>query len=462
MSKSKEIKVCLIVDNPIRDLAGLVHLAADLSRSSMKVYLVPQYDQAFEIPALLPDYVFVNYARQNNAWLIKYYWSLGIKVIILDTEGLPGLDHKKFASRVKTLSLKPYIAKYLFWGENQAQAFKDQRVFDSTQIQIVGNPRYDFCYPELQDALGSEELEEYILINTNFPLANPRFSEGSSNEIDSVVQAGYGSELAHRVVGGQKKAFKEMLELIKKILRKFPDERVVVRPHPFESLTPYTDALGLHKNCEVTNRESSLEAIYKCKLLIHLNCMTAVEAFMLGKISLTPQFLNSAENRELGAFDKCSIACKDFEEVAMSIQGSISEMQYSQQVENLTKDFIKRNFNFPSQKCSVIVEEVLREDSCRSSLYKSSGALARRLFYMPIRQMARIILGAKGYYSLKAIFKDELKNGKSFKETDVSDLLTRISVSLGRRYVVSSAKRSDYPSRRLARGSSLLVEELSE
>ena len=82
-----KLKVAIIVDNPFRDLNGCVLLATKLASSGHYVYLVDMYNQLFNAPSILPDVIIVNYVRSNNIEYIRYYKSLGINVIVLDTEG---------------------------------------------------------------------------------------------------------------------------------------------------------------------------------------------------------------------------------------------------------------------------------------------------------------------------------------------------------------------------------------
>ena len=49
--------VCLLVDNPLRDLEGLVLLGWQLAAKGATVTLVPMYEQGFDVPALRPDLV---------------------------------------------------------------------------------------------------------------------------------------------------------------------------------------------------------------------------------------------------------------------------------------------------------------------------------------------------------------------------------------------------------------------
>jgi len=86
-TKNMKYKICLIVDNPLRDLDGMVLLSMHLAERGADVYLVPMYTQGYEVPAICPDFVLMNYARTANAELIKAYSRAGIVVGVLDTEG---------------------------------------------------------------------------------------------------------------------------------------------------------------------------------------------------------------------------------------------------------------------------------------------------------------------------------------------------------------------------------------
>ena len=96
-------KVCLIVDNPIRDLEGIILIAWHLAKKNIICYIVPIYCQAFDVISLKPDLVLVNYLRPNNVNLLLRYKKENIKICILDTEGSPGKDLSKYAGFIKKI-----------------------------------------------------------------------------------------------------------------------------------------------------------------------------------------------------------------------------------------------------------------------------------------------------------------------------------------------------------------------
>src|SRR5688500_5327025 len=85
--RAKEGRVALVVDNPTRDLPGLVLLAHTLASRGVVVYLVPMQRQYVELRALRPDLVVLNYLRPSNDDLAATLLARGTLVTVLDTEG---------------------------------------------------------------------------------------------------------------------------------------------------------------------------------------------------------------------------------------------------------------------------------------------------------------------------------------------------------------------------------------
>ncbi|MET0710651.1 MAG: surface carbohydrate biosynthesis protein, partial [Tardiphaga sp.] len=228
--------VCLIVDNPLRDLEGLVLLGRQLAAKGATATLVPMYEQGFDVPALRPDMVLVNYTRPNNADLIKSYKRAGILVGVLDTEGIGGKNPDQFAEMVKSVGCTDLVDLYCVWGRAQHAAFLRRGTVPAAQLHATGCPRYDFCAEPWRAALPTPSIEPgYVLINTNFPVANPRFSDSSSAEEDSMVQAGFSREFARQFVVDAGKAYQSVVETSIRLAKHFKDVQFVLRPHPFEN-----------------------------------------------------------------------------------------------------------------------------------------------------------------------------------------------------------------------------------
>ena len=72
------------------------------------------------------------------------------------------------------------VDQYYCWGKEQHDHLVSSESLNSKKIKITGCPRYDFAVQPWRNTLQPTGIPPgYILINTNFPLANPFFSKNS-------------------------------------------------------------------------------------------------------------------------------------------------------------------------------------------------------------------------------------------------------------------------------------------
>jgi surface carbohydrate biosynthesis protein len=286
-------RVCLIVDNPLRDLDGLTLVAWHLAQQNCEVWLVPMYEQAFDVRAVDADFVLANYARFNNRTHLFSYLDDGIRVGVLDTEGVGGKNANEFATLVGSDIGAGLVDLYCVWGPSQGDALVARKVVGLGALRVTGCPRYDFCAPPWRGALPKPAVGEgFVLVNTNFPTVNPRFSAGSGDEVRTMVNAGFEPAFAEAYVRDARVAQAGIIALLGDLVDQFPSVDFILRPHPFESAAPY-QALVHKVNFEVRQEGTSIEWLNACKVLLHLNCSTAVEAAMLGKPAISPGWLDT-------------------------------------------------------------------------------------------------------------------------------------------------------------------------
>ena len=272
-------RVCLVVDNPLRDLDGLVLLGRELAQSGIETMLTPMYEQSFDVAAFEPDLVLVNYVRPNNRDLLIRYKEKGIRVGVLDTEGAGGRSASEFAQLVAHGGAADIVDFYCVWGPAQLEALAPLL---GERLRLTGCPRYDYCAQPWRQALHRPDLPPgYVLINTNFPTVNPRYSGGARDERRTVVRVGFSKDMANAYLAAAQRALAGMVELSGKLAERLPEQRFVLRPHPFESMDVYRELERL-PNFSVRQQGTSLDWLEGASLLLHLNCSTAVEATMLG------------------------------------------------------------------------------------------------------------------------------------------------------------------------------------
>lgn len=291
------MRVGLVVDHPKRDLPGAVLLAYQLAIRGASVVIVPMYEQAVDVPRLGLDALVVNYVREANLDLMRNFAKAGLPLYVLDTEGgvladTGGNSPPAMAAYVRSSGYADILSGYFFWGSRLHAAFRDEATMKPEQLHLTGCPRFDFAAPRWR-ALLDGEPRGYLLVNANFPLVNSRFSNKPGAERDAMVRAGWDAEYIDRFLADLKQVFANYLEVIRKLAAARPDRAILIRPHPFESEQVYRDAVAGHANVVIEGSGSVLDRIRNAAAIIHLNCGTAVESVLLGKLPIQLEYLNT-------------------------------------------------------------------------------------------------------------------------------------------------------------------------
>jgi surface carbohydrate biosynthesis protein len=459
--------VCLVVDNPLRDLEGLVLLGRQLATRGATVTLVPMYEQGFDIPTLGPDLVLVNYTRPNNADLIKSYKRAGILVGVLDTEGIGGKDPDHFAEMVKKVGCTGLVDLYCVWGQAQHAAFLRHDTVPAELLHATGCPRYDFCATPWREALPKPPLASgYVLINTNFPVINPRFSNGASDEQNAMVQAGFSREFARQVVVDATHAHRSMTDTSIKLAKHFTETQFVLRPHPFENIASY-DALARLPNVQVRQEGTSLEWINRARLLIHQNCSTAIEAAMLGVEPLSLEWFNAPSLR-VEAATRVSRGVKSEADliklVELGLDGKLPAP--AQEIEEFRRRTMGDLFTAIDGASSVRVTDAILDtiDAAKSGRLRKP-ALPRPSPRGVLAETVRRCFGYKASSALRRGYgsadNERRRLGKAFAPDAVNSVLGRISAASrdSRNFVAQKATVSSRWAARAMSGASLQLTE---
>ncbi len=459
--------VALIVDNPLRDLEGLVLVAWQLAAKGARATLVPMYDQGFDVPALAPDLVLVNYTRPNNSDLIKTYKAGGILVGVLDTEGIGGKSPEHFAEMVAGAGCGDMIDLYCVWGQSQYDAFLRRGTVPKARLVATGCPRYDFCAEPWRGALALPAKKPgYILINTNFPTVNPRFSTGTGHEIEAMVKAGFAEDFAHRFIADARLAHETVSAVSTRLARALPDVPFVLRPHPFESIEAYAELASL-PNVEVRQEGTSLEWIAASRLLLHQNCSTAIEATMLGVEPIAMEWFNTPALR-LDAATKVS-RLADSEATLVQMVANILEVRVPSLPEPqqaFRRDILRDLYLAIDGRAAERVAEAALSTICRARTGKAPPAVAPP---PSLRGMAahalRSALGHRMSGTLRRTFAnadvERRREGKVFTLDDVNRVLERIGrvAPQGARWRALGAEPAAGRARRLHSRASLELRE---
>jgi surface carbohydrate biosynthesis protein len=291
------VRIGLVVDHPKRDLAGNVLLAYQLAHRGASVVIVPMYEQAVDVPRLGLDSLVVNYARDVNLELMKTFAEAGLSLYVLDTEGGVLADAGRtspqgVAAYLRSSGYPELLKGYFFWGSLLRQAFEEVAAMPSEFMYLTGCPRFDFAAPRWRRLLDGEP-RDYVLVNANFPLVNARFSGKLREERDTMVRHGVDAAYIDQLITDMNHVFGKYLIEIGRLAAARPDRAIFVRPHPFENEEVYRAKLASHANVIVDGSGSVLDRIRNAAAVVHLNCGTAVESILLGKLPIQLEYLNT-------------------------------------------------------------------------------------------------------------------------------------------------------------------------
>lgn len=282
-----------------RELDAMLLLGAVLAERGWSVLLgnrtsLIRRQDAFPPAVLLGKTVQVLDAEVYGRWR-----GAGHRIAALDEEGLITFSRELYLRRRVHPPTMAATDLLLGWGDEHAAIWQDVAAAHpgiTAPVKVVGNARFDLLRPELR-AFHTPEVQairgrhgRFILFNSNFGTVNAFTPEQNRfPHPDELARTGaepprgYDADLArYRHV-----LFAAYREAIPAIARRFPELKLIVRPHPAEAHDVWQAVLADCPNGEVVYEGSSLPWILAAEDVVHHSCTTAVEACLLGRPSLS-------------------------------------------------------------------------------------------------------------------------------------------------------------------------------
>lgn len=452
-------RVCLIVDHPLRDLEGLVLLTTELLDHNVEVFLVPMY-QRHEVFWLQPDLVVVNYVRFANVVFVEACNRAGILVAVLDTEGGVLQDLRAFADRVARHLDK--VALYCVWGRQQRDALVRHTQGGRVHVVATGSPRHDFAVPPLINAVREprSHLDGIVLVNTNFPIINPKFQSVRRELHDLIHGMGYDEGFIYEFIRQSQIAQAELLDAVRALAARFASVPFVVRPHPFEDARTYVKLLAHVPNVQVIQAGTVLEWIRRASVVLHYSCSTAIETFLMGKEPVSLRWI-PAPLLEQPLSIAVSLSAHSLEEltavVAEAVAGKALAVPSDVLVDRrrVSEGYFCHNDGRAASRVAAAVEALLLdrdgdrlELSGRIPLIRAQPGLRAKLSLV-----LAMMLGTPGYDALRQLLgRRSAADAKWFGVSEVAEILGRLARIRPRIAEIRVAKTADEQTRVRALG----------
>lgn len=342
------MKIAIPVETRVREMDAKLYLSLLLVGDGHDVYLGESSSLNMGLDVIDPDI----YISNCNFVDRKLANEIRAKVMLLDSEGgiIRNLD--EYRERISSDRLRG-IDAYLAWGEETADAVSENA--DTTDIVITGNPRFDLVQPTMRHLYKDrardiiETYGEYLLINTNFPIANHRISDNPpENSLDR----------HYNVYEYNKGMYLRMLELIDELAKYFSDLCLIVRPHPSENFESYCDRFEQYSNVETIHEGDVREWICGAAAVIHNSCTTGIEAALLNTPVIAYDPVSPAEGIRSELPNKMSIVKEDIQAVIDEVESVVnSEPDYSlssEQKSQLRRYIDNLEYSSAEKICSII------------------------------------------------------------------------------------------------------------
>lgn len=200
----------------------------------------------------------------------------------------------EYATAVKkiypeSLLTSDVLVKMFFWGKKQAEVFRKSSYQD--KIEITGAPRFDLLKSSFsrfdKDKVRSiqEKYGNYVLVCTRFGAVNRVLDDPntlSKRSLDIRVEGGQARSVAlesmFKVWEKISYEFTFFIPAIAKLAVAFPHINFVIRPHPSERMSFYSESFSHFSNVFIDKDGDIRPFIKASKLVVQSECTTGVEA----------------------------------------------------------------------------------------------------------------------------------------------------------------------------------------
>lgn len=297
----------LPIETKVREYHGKLLLSLVAAEQGFDVVLGGQQGLRKIIHLFNPGiYIDKSIASTKVKW-VKWCRQLGHKFTAWDEEGLVYFDDKVYYDLRLCEEVLSQASLFFSWGSALNQTILKKLPDVAEKLVPVGNPRFDLMRPEVREFYrpAAEKLKErygsILLINTNFGFYNHYhgLEQERARLMKSYPIAIKRPEFFDGWIRAQEVMFHHFVAMLPQLREAFPEHAIIIRPHPSESLARWKEISAPIRDCHVNSDGNVLEWIYASDALIHFNCTTAIEAYLMEipAIAYRPEQLGMYEQK---------------------------------------------------------------------------------------------------------------------------------------------------------------------
>ena len=282
----------LMIEVAQRELDSRLLLAQKALDAGYRVVIGQQWLMSEYLPQFNPGVVlYKGINRIQGGWMLRAR-QFGHRVVAINEEVM-ALAMPSFIAKTTTAEVLGLVDCLCAQGVNERDTYRRYFPNTTTPIVMTGNPRADLltakhrhCHFEDRDSIRAAH-GRFILVNTNFGYINTEFGMpedflrhcaglgmfNPSSETDiELFKARFQFERENMM------AFNDLLPILR---ARYPDRKIVIRPHPAENHDRWRTLVSRVDGVEVHGDGPAIPWILASDLLIHNACTTGIEALLL-------------------------------------------------------------------------------------------------------------------------------------------------------------------------------------
>lgn len=429
----------IVVDHKWRDLPSSVYLKLVLeNRHHHLVQLVRLGEENALMSSFRPHMVIYNnlYDKARNEY-VKYLKAMGIKIIILPTEGITFSDEQTMLFTHKYSDIG-FIDLYIAWNHLMHNAIVESRILPEDKVPIMGNCRFDFYRPPLAGLLKGKEyfIKKYgihpdlmnILVTTNF--ANAEFwPDTSFLEKNLAKQRAIGIQVFSQPAKLAKYEFdyrNKFFKFITDFSKQQKDINILIKYHPSERTAIYHRFVKtlkpLNRNVFLLEGDYIWDVLNISDIVLQRCSTVAIEAWLLGKHTVEVELMPSLDHflqpryRE-GSFNiSTPEALSDI--VAQILKDECIPIDMTEARERILDYLVFRPYGSTTERVASVLDRQFNVPIVEP------GRIRPLNFKNCLKSIARSRLGMKGYDILRSLYKLKLgdylgRYDKNFSAADI-------------------------------------------
>lgn len=330
------------VENQVRELDAKLLLACVAARRGLSSFIGPKRDVDGRIASFPRSIYIAKSLLRGHRKLFHTARQLGHEIVAWDEDALVHLPEDTYYSRRLSPASIACVSQLFAWGEDNAELWRRYpEMPPGIPIHVTGNPRNDLLRTKIQPYYQDEvdgirgQHGEFILVNTNFNHVNSfspiRRLFLSSDTPDAPPTPGRASrgmsrEYAEGLRNHKQALFDHFQKLIPALEAEFPDQTIVVRPHPVESHEAYERIAQKCGRVHVSNKGNVVPWLMACKAVILNGCTTGVEAYAMRIPAISYRAVVN-ETYDDGFYrlpNRLSHQCYDFNELCQTMRNILA------------------------------------------------------------------------------------------------------------------------------------------